>query len=335
MIQDGPIDVLTGDYLAELTMAILFRKTLKNPDGGYASTFLRQMEEIMGECLDKNIKVVTNAGGLNPASLAKNLQHLAAKLGVHPKIASIEGDNLMDRFAELGEKGEAFVHLDKGINLKSAKAQAISANAYLGGWGIAAALTEGADIVVGGRLADAALVMGPAAWKFGWEKDDWDALAGAAVAGHIIECSAQATGGNYSFIEEVPSYINMGFPIAEVHADGSSVITKHPDTGGVVSVGTVTAQLLYEIRQPRYLTPDVAARFDTLAIRQQGPDRVLVEGVKGEPPPDTTKVCINILGHSVDPHGQTRPANQRAGLRPIESVRAGPGCRESRPGIFV
>ena len=296
MIQDGPIDVLTGDYLAELTMAILFRKTLKNPDGGYASTFLRQMEEIMGECLDKNIKVVTNAGGLNPASLAKNLQHLAAKLGVHPKIASIEGDNLMDRFAELGEKGEAFVHLDKGINLKSAKAQAISANAYLGGWGIAAALTEGADIVVGGRLADAALVMGPAAWKFGWEKDDWDALAGAAVAGHIIECSAQATGGNYSFIEEVPSYINMGFPIAEVHADGSSVITKHPDTGGVVSVGTVTAQLLYEIRQPRYLTPDVAARFDTLAIRQQGPDRVLVEGVKGEPPPDTTKVCINILG---------------------------------------
>ncbi len=296
MIQGGPIDVLTGDYLAELTMAILFRKTLKDPNAGYAGTFLRQMEEVMGECLDKNIKVVSNAGGLNPAALAAKLSEIADKLGLRPKIAYIEGDNLMPRLQELQEKGERFTHLDKGIDLKDAGGQPISANAYFGGWGIAAALAEGADIVVGGRLADAALVMGPAAWKFGWKKDDWDALAGAAVAGHIIECSAQATGGNYSFIEEVPTYVDIGFPIAEMHPDGSFVITKHPGTGGLVSVGTVTAQLLYEVREPRYLTPDVAARFDTIDIRQEGPDRVAVKGVKGEPPPDTTKVCLNVMG---------------------------------------
>ncbi|MCP4576409.1 MAG: acyclic terpene utilization AtuA family protein, partial [Deltaproteobacteria bacterium] len=296
MVQGGPIDFLTGDYLAELTMAILFRKVLKSPDGGYASTFLRQMEGVMGECLDKNIRVVTNAGGLNPKSLAEKLEEMAKMLGVSPKIAYIEGDNLMGRIPELQEKGETFTHLDKGVALKDANAQPISANAYLGGWGIVEALNQGADIVVGGRLADAAVVMGPAAWKFDWKKDDWDKLAGAATAGHIIECSGQATGGNYSFIHEVPSYQNVGFPIAEMHEDGSFIVTKHPDTGGLVSVGTVTAQLMYEVREPKYLTPDVAARFDTINISQQGEDRVEVKGVKGEPAPPTTKVCINNMG---------------------------------------
>ncbi|MBU2514342.1 DUF1446 domain-containing protein [bacterium] len=296
MVQGGPIDFLTGDYLAELTMAILFRKILKSPDGGYASTFLRQMEGVMGECLDKNIRVVTNAGGLNPKSLAEKLEEMAKLLGVSPKIAYIEGDNLMGRIPELQEKGETFTHLDKGIALKDASAHPISANAYLGGWGIVSALEQGADIVVGGRLADAAVVMGPAAWKFNWKRDDWDKLAGAATAGHIIECSGQATGGNYSFIHEVPSYQNVGFPIAEMHEDGSFVITKHPNTGGLVSVGTVTAQLMYEVREPKYLTPDVAARFDTIEISQQGKDRVEIKGVKGEPAPPTTKVCINNMG---------------------------------------
>ncbi|MFH2064590.1 MAG: acyclic terpene utilization AtuA family protein [Pseudomonadota bacterium] len=296
MVEGGPIDVLTGDYLAELTMAILFRQTMKDPNLGYVSTFLKQMEQVMGQCLDKNIKVVANAGGLNPKGLAAKLEELAGVLGIHPKIAYIEGDNLLPRIPELQEKGEAFIHLDKGISLKDAKAQPISANAYLGCWGIAEALKHGTDIVVGGRLADAALVMGPAAWRFNWKRYDWDKLAGAAVAGHIIECSAQATGGNYSFIEEVPSFKNVGFPIAEMFADGSSVITKHPGTGGLVSVGTVTAQLIYEIRSPRYLTPDVAARFDTIDISQVGPDRVRIAGVCGEPPTDTAKVCINNLG---------------------------------------
>ncbi len=296
MVQGGPIDFLTGDYLAELTMAILFRTKMKDPNGGYASTFLRQMEQIMGECLDKKIRVVSNAGGLNPKGLAAGLTRIAGELGLHPKIAYIEGDDLMPRLAELQASGEDLTHLDKGIALKDSKAIVISANAYLGCWGIVKALEEGADIVVGGRIADASLVVGPAAWWHGWKQDEWDRLAGATTAGHIIECGAQATGGNYSFIDEVPNFKKVGFPIAEMHGDGSFVITKHPGTGGLVSVDTVKAQLLYEISDPRYLTPDMVARFDTIRISQQGPDRVQVEGVKGEPPTATSKVCINTLG---------------------------------------
>ena len=296
MVEGGPIDVLTGDYLAELTMAILLKDTFKDPNRGYARTFLRQMEEIMGTCLDKNIRVVANAGGLNPNALAAGLSETAEKLGLHPKIACITGDDLMPRIEELQSAGEAFVHLDKGESLKDAGATPITANAYLGGWGIARALEKEADIVVCGRVADAALAAGPAAWYFNWRPSDWDRLAGAYAAGHIIECGAQATGGNYSFMDEVPSYKNVGFPIAEIFEDGGFVITKHPDTGGLVSVGTVTAQLLYEIGSPAYLTPDVVVRFDTLSLFQEGPDRVRAEGIQGEPAPDTTKVCINTLG---------------------------------------
>jgi len=295
-VRGGPIDVLTGDYLAELTMALLFRLKLKNPEAGYAPTFLKQMEEIMGECLEKNIKVVSNAGGLNPRGLAQELLKIAEKLGLHPKIACIDGDDLMGRLGELQEAGESFVHLDKGVSLKDGGLVPITANAYLGGWGIAEALEKGADIVVSGRVADASLVMGPAAWWFGWKRNDWDKLAGAAVAGHIVECAAQATGGNYSFIDEVPSFLKVGYPIAEISADGSSVITKHPGTGGLVSVDTVKAQLLYEVKEPTYLTPDVSARFDSIRISQEAPDRVRISGVLGAPPPDTTKVCINCIG---------------------------------------
>jgi hypothetical protein len=295
MVRGGPIDFLTGDYLAELTMAILFRLKSKDPNGGYVTTFLKQIEKVMGECMDKKIRIISNAGGLNSRSLADELAKLSEKLGLHPKIAYIEGDNLMDRLKELQDAGEDFTHLDKGIPLREAQAFTISANAYLGSWGIVKALEQGADIVIGGRIADAALVVGPAAWGFGWKHNDWDRLAGAATAGHIIECGAQATGGNYSFFEEVPSFRNVGFPIAELHDDGSFVITKHPGTGGLVSVGTVTAQLLYEVREPRYLTPDVVARFDTIEITEEGPDRVSISGVKGEPPTSTTKVCVNNL----------------------------------------
>jgi acyclic terpene utilization AtuA family protein len=296
MIQGGPIDFLTGDYLAELTMAILYRKVMKDPDGGYAVSFFHQMSEIMGECLEKKIRVVSNAGGLNPRALAEKLEGIAAKLGLKPNIAYIEGDNLIGRLEDLQADGEPFNHLDKGISLAEGKAQPISANAYLGGWGIARALEEGADIVITGRVTDAAVVVGPSAWKFNWKPDDWDRLAGAVTAGHIIECGGQATGGNYSFIDEVPSYSNLGFPIAEMHEDGSCVITKHPGTGGLVSVGTVTAQLLYETRQPTYLNPDVSTRFETIDISQQGPDRVAIKSVKGNPPPPSTKVCINTMG---------------------------------------
>ncbi|HNY64212.1 MAG TPA: DUF1446 domain-containing protein [Deltaproteobacteria bacterium] len=295
MVRGGPIDFLTGDYLAELTMAILFRLKMKDANAGFVPTFLKQMEGIMGECLEKGIRVVVNAGGLNPRGLASALTGMASSFGLKPTIACIEGDDLMPRLGELQEAGEEFVHLDKGIPLRSSKAMTISANAYLGCWGIVKALEEGADIVVGGRIADASLVVGPAAWRFGWSRDDLDRLAGATVAGHIIECGAQATGGNYSFIDEVPSFVRVGFPIAEVYGDGSSVITKHPGTGGLVSVDTVKAQLLYEISDHRYLTPDVVARFDTICLSQEGPDRVLVSGAKGEPPTATAKVCINTL----------------------------------------
>ena len=296
MVRGGPIDVLTGDYLAELTMAILLKKKKKDPASGFASTFLIQMEEIMGECLDRKIRVVTNAGGLNPSAMAAALEATAEKLGLSPNVAYIEGDDLMPRLSDLTAQGEAFVHLDKGIGLMDSGATPITANAYMGGWGIAAALSKGADIVVTGRVADAALVAGPAAWHFGWKHDDWDRLAGAYAAGHIIECGTQATGGNYAFFEEVPSFHDIGFPIAEVYEDGSAVVTKHPDTGGVVSVGTVTAQLLYEIGPPGYLTPDVTARFDTLELLQEDADRVRVRNTRGAPPPATTKVCINTLG---------------------------------------
>ncbi|MCP4138322.1 MAG: DUF1446 domain-containing protein [bacterium] len=296
MIQGGPIDILTGDYLAELTMALLFRMKSKDPKKGYASTFLKQMEEVMGECLDKNIRVISNAGGLNPKALANELGSISRELGINPKIAYIEGDDLIRDIKKLQEMGESFSHLDRGIPLSDANAFTITANAYLGCWGIVKALEEGADIIVGGRIADASIVSGPAAWKFGWKRDDWDKLAGAVTAGHIIECSGQATGGNYSFFEEVPSYKNVGFPIAEINEDGSFIITKHPGTGGLVSVDTVKAQLLYEIREPKYLTPDLAARFDTIEISQEKKDRVKISGVKGEPPTGSTKVCINNMG---------------------------------------
>ena len=293
MVSGGKIDVLTGDYLAELTMAILYRSLLKDPKKGYVRTFLKQMEEILGSCLDRKIRVVTNAGGLNPEGLAEELEKKAKIVGVNPTIACITGDDLMPGLNELEKQGECFRHSDDGVSLKKAGGMPITANAYTGAWGIVKALEQGADIVVGGRIADAALVAGPAAWKFGWRKNDWDRLAGGYLAGHIIECGTQATGGNYSFIDEVPLFKNMGFPIAEVYEDGSFVITKHPKTGGLVSVGTVTAQLLYEIREPCYLTPDVRVCFDSVNMEQEAKDRVLVNNVRGESPTGKIKVCIN------------------------------------------
>ncbi|HUR51815.1 MAG TPA: acyclic terpene utilization AtuA family protein [Mycobacteriales bacterium] len=294
MVEGGPIDVLTGDWLAELTMLILFKDRLRNPDGGFAKTFVRQMEQVMGTCLERGIKVVANAGGLNPTGLVGALTEVASGLGLSPTIASVTGDDLLPRLGALREQGHEFDHLDTGEPLGDRGV--LTANAYLGGWGIAEALSRGADIVVTGRTTDAAVVIGPAAWHHGWARDDYDALAGALVAGHVIECGCQATGGNYSFFQEVPGLEHPGFPIAEIAQDGSSVITKHESQGGLVSVGTVTAQLLYEIAGPRYLNPDVTARFDTISLAQLAPDRVEITGVRGEAPPATSKVCLNLVG---------------------------------------
>ena len=296
MVEGGPIDVLTGDYLAELTLMILLKDRLRDPDLGYARTFLRQLEEVAVACKERGIRIVVNAGGLNPAGCARAARALYDRLGVRAAVAHIEGDDLMPSLAALQARGEPFTHLDKRVPLSSLREPVLSANAYLGGWGIAAALERGADLVICPRVTDAALALGPAAWKFGWARDDWDRLAAGVVAGHVIECGAQCTGGNYSFFREVPGLEYPGFPVAEMYPDGSFVVTKHPGTGGLVSVGTVTAQLLYEIAGAEYPNPDVTARFDTIRLAQEGPDRVRVSGVRGEPPPPTTKICINHFG---------------------------------------
>ncbi|THA36284.1 acyclic terpene utilization AtuA family protein [Streptomyces sp. A1547] len=272
MLTGGPLDVLTGDYLAELTMLILGRDRLKTPDLGYAKTFLRQLEEGLGLAHERGVRIVANAGGLNPAGLAGAIRTLAAKAGVPVSVAHVEGDDLMP-FTE----------------------GALTANAYLGGAGITACLRAGADVVVTGRVTDAALVSGPAAWWFDWAPDDYDRLAGAVVAGHVLECGTQATGGNYAFFT-AHDVRRPGFPLAEISEDGSSVITKHPGTGGVVSTGTVTAQLLYETQGPRYLGPDVTARLDTVRLSQVDVDRVAITGVAGEAPPPTLKVGVTSIG---------------------------------------
>ena len=280
MLSGGELDVLTGDYLAELTMLILGRDRLKNADGGYAKTFLRQLETTLGTALDRGVKIVTNAGGLNPHGLSLAIGELARRLGLDAEVAHVSGDDLLPRAEELR------------------LGNPVTANAYLGAWGIVECLNSGADVVVTGRVTDASLVVGPAAAHFGWGRADHDALAGAVVAGHVLECGTQATGGNYSFFTEIADLRHPGFPLAEVHADGSSVITKHPGTGGAVSLGTVTAQLLYEIGGPRYAGPDVTARFDTVSLAEAGPDRVRISGVRGEAPPPVLKVgCTSFGGY--------------------------------------
>lgn len=294
MVEGGPIDVLTGDYLAELTMTILYeQKQKRGGNAGYVGTFLKQVREVVGPCIEKGIKIVSNAGGLNPAGMAADVQAILDELGVSAKVAYIDGDDLVDRMAELTASGETFTNIDKGVALSESGNDVVTSNVYLGAWGIKEALDQGADIVICPRVTDAAVVIGPAAWKFNWQRSDFDALAGALTAGHIIECGCQACGGNYSFFQEVPSFRNVGYPIAEIEADGSFTVTKHPGTGGLVSVGTVTAQLLYEISTPAYLNPDVIAHFDSLSIEQVGDDRVRVSGVRGSNPPPTHKVCIN------------------------------------------
>ena len=294
MVSGGPIDVLTGDWLAELTMLILARRReSRGPGSGYAATFLEQLEQVLVPCMDRGIKVVSNAGGLDPHGLKEELMSLAKQLRVTPRIAVVAGDDLLLRIKDLQRSGENFPNLDTGEDFAALDPTVLTANAYLGAGGIAAALAGGADIVVTGRVTDASLVVGPAAWWFDWSSADADALAGATVAGHLIECGTQVTGGNYAFFAEVPGMEHLGFPIAEIEADGACVITKHPEQGGEVSAGTVTAQLLYEIDGPRYLGPDVVTRLDHVRVTDEGNDRVRVSGAIGEPAPSALKVALN------------------------------------------
>lgn len=280
MLTGGELDYLTGDYLAELTMLILGRDRMKHPERGYAKTFLTQLEECLGLAQDRGVRIVANAGGLNPAGLADAVRELAQRLGVPVRVAHVEGDDLLPRAGELG------------------LGSPLTANAYLGAWGIVDCLESGADVVITGRVTDASVLVGPAAAHFGWDRTDYDRLAGAVVAGHVIECGVQASGGNYAFFTELATaqLLHPGFPLAEVHTDGSSVITKHPGSGGLVSVDTVTAQLLYEVTGARYANPDVTARMDSIELSPDGPDRVRISGVVGEPPPPTLKVSLNSIG---------------------------------------
>ncbi len=278
MLTGGELDYLTGDYLAELTMLILGRDRMKHPDRGYAKTFLTQLEECLGLAHDRGVRIVANAGGLNPAGLADAVRALARRLGVPVRVAHVAGDDLAPRAEELG------------------LGTPLTANAYLGAWGIVDCLNSGADVVVTGRVTDASVTVGPAAAHFGWGRTDYHQLAGAVVAGHVTECGIQATGGNFSFFTEIPDLTYAGFPLAEIHADGSAVITKHPGTGGLVSVDTVAAQLLYEVTGARYANPDVTARMDTIELSPDGVDRVRISGVAGEPPPPTLKVSLNSIG---------------------------------------
>jgi hypothetical protein len=275
MLEGGPLDVLTGDYLAELTMLILGKDTMRDPSLGYARTFVQQLEDCLGLALERGVKIVSNAGGLNPAGLADKLREVATGLGLSPQIAHVEGDDVR----ALGFPG------------------ALTANAYLGGFGIATALAQGADIVVTGRVTDASVVVGPAVAHFGWTPESYDELAGAVVVGHVLECGTQATGGNFSGFRSLRHTGQpLGFPLAEIAADGSSVITKHDGTGGAVTVDTVTAQLVYEIQSTRYLGPDVTTLLDSIRLEEVGTDRVAITGVRGEAPPEQLKVCVNELG---------------------------------------
>jgi hypothetical protein len=283
MLEGGQLDYLTGDYLAELTMLILGRDRMKDADLGYAKTFVRQMTDSMALAKELGVKIVANAGGLNPAALAAKLREITTEQGLAITIAHVEGDDLISRAEELRFSGA-----DDGT--------VMTANAYLGAFGIASALEGGADVVVTGRVTDASVVVGPAIAAFGWGREDFDQLAGAVVAGHVIECGTQATGGNFSGFTNVDMSIPLGFPIAEISADGSVVITKHDGTGGAVTVDTVTAQLVYEVSSAVYLGPDVSTRLDTMTLTQQGPDRVAITGVTGVAPPETTKVCLNAFG---------------------------------------
>jgi hypothetical protein len=305
-LDGGHVDVITGDYLAELTMLILGRQKAKDPSAGYARTFVAQLEECLADALERGVRIVSNAGGLNPGGLAAAVREVAERLGVTVRIATVSGDDLISDWDTLVAAGKLVGGEAPPVDASASApgAAPLTANAYLGCSGIVRALEAGAQIVVTGRVTDASLVVGPAAWHHGWKPGHLDELAGATVAGHLLECGAQVTGGNFSLYADLldapgarPDLLDkIGFPLAEIAEDGSCVITKHPGTGGAVTVATVTEQLLYECTGIAYGGPDVISRFDTVTLTQEAPDRVSVTGARGERPGDWLKVATNRIG---------------------------------------
>lgn len=294
-VEGGPIDYLVMDYLAEVTMAILQKQMTKNPAVGYAADFLTQMRDVLAPCMEKGVTIIANAGGVNPTACATALEALAAELGVADKlkVAVVAGDNLYPDLDDLIAAGQALANMETGRPITDVRDGVLSANVYLGANAIVRALELGANVIIAGRVTDTSVTLAPMMHHFGWAADDWDSLAAGVVAGHIIECGCQCTGGNFTDWHTVPDHRNMGYPLVEANADGTFVITKHPGTGGLVNVHTVSEQLLYEMGGPAYLSPDCIARFDSIQLSQDGPDRVLVSGVKGEAPPEMLKIAAS------------------------------------------
>jgi len=291
LVEQGPIDYLTLDYLAEVTMAVLEKQRQRNPELGYAADFPPLMERLAPELRQRSIRVVTNAGGLNPRACAREVLRRAPGL----KIAIVEGDDVTARIGEFLAKGHPLNNIDTGEPIGQIRDRILSANAYLGAFPLAQALTAGAGVVISGRCADSALVLAPSIHAFGWSADAWDLLAAGATAGHVVECGAQTTGGNSQVDwREIPDLDEIGYPIAEIDAGGTFAITKHAGTGGRVTTEIVKEQLLYEIGDPRsYLTPDVIADFTGLDLADEGPDRVRITGARGRERPPRLKLSIN------------------------------------------
>ncbi len=297
LLRGGPLDYLGMDYLAEVTLSIMMRQKLKNPAQGYATDFLDFVRRALPEIAAQGVRIITNAGGLNPSACRAKVFEIARELGVKGlRVGVVEGDDLVPRLAALVAAGHALKNMDSGEALAPHLAKVTSANAYLGARPVAEALGQGAQIVLCGRITDTALALGPLVHEHGWREDDWDRLAAGTIAGHILECGAQATGGNFSRFWEVPDLWNVGYPIAEVREDGTFTVTKHPGTGGLVTVDTVSEQLVYEMGNPtEYITPDVIADFASIHLEQEGPDRVAVTGIHGRPRTPFLKVSASYL----------------------------------------
>ncbi len=293
-VRGGPIDYLVMDYLAEVTMAILHKQMARRPELGYAGDFLVQLRDVLVECVENDITIISNAGGVNPHGCRAALEALAEELGIadEVRVGVVTGDDIYPNLDEILTR-EPLLNMETGEPLSSIRDKVLSANAYLGAAPIVAALEMGANVVICGRVTDTGVTLAPMIHEFGWAPDDWDRLAAGIVAGHIIECGLQACGGNFTDWHLVPSHENMGYPLLEVESDGTFVVTKHPGTGGLVSTHTVGEQLLYEMGSPAYLSPDCIAHFDSIRLTEVGENRVRVEGVKGSPPPPTLKVSVS------------------------------------------
>lgn len=295
LVREGPLDYLTLDYLAEVTMSIMQKLKSRDPSMGYATDFVSMLDRLLPEIVEKDIKVVANAGGVNPVACVEAIDKVARKHGFTGiKLGTVTGDDILDEIDRLLAEGEKLSNLDNGEPLERVRDRLTSANAYLGAFPIAEALSQGAQIVVTGRCTDPSLALGPMIYEFGWQREEWDKLAAGTVAGHIIECGAQSTGGIYTDWQDVPNPAMIGYPIVEMTRSGKFTVTKHPGTGGIVNRQSVASQIVYEMGDPAtYLTPDVIANFTTINLEDLGNDRVNIFGIKGRPSTDTLKVSMS------------------------------------------